>query len=61
MEFLAIGSVLSSVLLLSMTLLVIYNKLDVVFFALIYLLVSIIILVLNDNMFVEIHFTENGN
>ncbi len=45
MEFMAIGSALSSVLLLAMVLLAIHYKKDVVFFALIYLLVGIIILV----------------
>jgi len=47
MEFLAIGGVLSSILLLSITLIAIYYKFDVVFFAFIYLLVSIIVLVFN--------------
>jgi O-antigen/teichoic acid export membrane protein len=47
MEFLGIGSVLSSILLFSFALLAMYYKFDVVFFAFIYLLVSIIILVFN--------------
>ncbi len=47
MEFQAIGGVLSSALVLIMVLLAIYYKMDLVFFALIYLLVSIIILFYN--------------
>jgi len=47
MEYQAIGTILTSIFLLSMALLAIYFKLDLVFFALIYLIVSIILLIYN--------------
>jgi len=47
MEFQAIGNILNSALILSMVLLAIYFKLDLIFFALIYFFSSIIILVYN--------------